>query len=435
MNENIVDLREFRRNVNSLLGGAYLSDKTILDRLADRNDEWFKAMEFRSQVKESLGFSSVSISTFNQGESIERDIISDDGAIAKIKELTDHSQMLNEIGDILRMANAECYDHRRFNEEYKILVTGFRRLCDIHSAFFKMRSEYEIYGSRIVDDALMTNQPSQSTNSVDLQAPKRAYDQEEDNRINKAERESFHTLRELYFAIAEMLGVNNDKDMIAKIKDLSAIGGLMANAYNPLKAEPIEDGAYFKIGNHHYTELVCFAARVRAALSSCGKFQSLSDDEAIAEIKRLQQVETGSKQSSQPYTVNVQITGDPTEIAEAIRDELGKAPRYDPQEVPEICDDSEREKPSKSFPDLEVENRQLKQQLSGIASFFGLPSDAKQPEICYAIMENRGDGKKALIERLHELIDRERIDSRNQISDLRHDLLVANKVIARLVGE
>jgi hypothetical protein len=183
-----------------------------------------------------------------------------------------------------------------------------------------------------------------------------------------------------------------------------------------------------------------------AAIADCLDLPSDSTQFAIRfgiiklleEIERLQQVETGSKQSSQPYTVNVQITGDPTEIAEAIRDELDKATRFDPQEVPEVCDDIEREKPSKSSPDLEVENRQLKQQLSGIASFFGLPSDAKQPEICYAIMESRGDGKKALIERLHELIDRERIDNRNlcdQITDLRHDLLVANKVIARLVGE
>jgi len=93
-----------------------------------------------------------------------------DEAIAKIKELSEQSQLLSEIGDILRMANAECLDHRRFKQEEKIVVTGFRRLCDIHLALFGKRSEYEIYGSRIINDLL---------NSVDLQAQKQAYDQEE----------------------------------------------------------------------------------------------------------------------------------------------------------------------------------------------------------------------------------------------------------------
>jgi len=36
-----------------------------------------------------------------------------DNAIAKIKELSEQSQLLSEIGDILRMANAQCFDHRR----------------------------------------------------------------------------------------------------------------------------------------------------------------------------------------------------------------------------------------------------------------------------------------------------------------------------------
>lgn len=50
---------------------------------------------------------------------------------------------------------------------------------------------------------------------------------------------------------------------------------------------------------------------------------------------------------------------------------------------------------------------------------------------------NQGDGKKAFIQGLREALERERADSRNlcdQITDLRHDLLVANKVIARLVS-
>ena len=51
---------------------------------------------------------------------------------------------------------------------------------------------------------------------------------------------------------------------------------------------------------------------------------------------------------------------------------------------------------------------------------------------------NQGDGKKALIEGLEEVLKKERADNTNlcnQIIDLRHDLLVSQKVIARLVGE
>lgn len=75
------------------------------------------------------------------------------------------------------------------------------------------------------------------------------------------------------------------------------------NNYNSFKAEPIGDGAYYKIGNHHYTELVCFAARVRSALASCGKFQSLSDNEVVAEIERLQRLDVESR-SQQVLDVN-----------------------------------------------------------------------------------------------------------------------------------
>jgi hypothetical protein len=42
--------------------------------------------------------------------------ISNDEAIAKIKELAEQTQILGEIGDILRMANGECFDYRRFKQ-------------------------------------------------------------------------------------------------------------------------------------------------------------------------------------------------------------------------------------------------------------------------------------------------------------------------------
>ena len=198
--------------------------------------------EFRSQIKQAL-YEGVR----DKYPSIDE--FPDDEAIAKIEELTEQSQLLSEIGDILNMANAQCFDHRRFKQEERIVVTGFRRLCDIHAALFKKRSEYEIYGSRIINDLL---------NSEDLQAQKQAYDR----------------------------------------------------------------------------------------------------NEAIAKIE--------------------QLTGDK---------------------------------------DREIER--LNRCLSGIASFLNLPSDAKQPDICFAIMELKEDQG----------------DDRKKLADLRHDLIVANKVIARLVGE
>ncbi len=97
-----------------------------------------------------------------------------------------------------------------------------------------------------------------------------------------------------------------------------------------------------------------------------------------------------------------------------------KAPRYDPQEVPEVCDDSDYD-----TKDREIER--LKRCISGIASFLDLPSDAKQPDICQAIMELREKYKKLS----REPLSNEQII----IADLRHDLLVSQKVIARLVGE
>jgi len=175
------DIRGFRR---------YLSDKTILDRLAEQ-EEFEKAPRYDPQ---------------------EVSEICDD---SDHKSAKDRERLLSEIVDILNKANTECLDHYRSKQEEKIVLTGFRRLCDIHLALFKKRSEYEIYGSRIIDDLL---------NSEDPQAQKQAYDQEEiQRRIDKAERESFDSLREFYFALAEMLGVNNDKEMIAKIKELAEI--------------------------------------------------------------------------------------------------------------------------------------------------------------------------------------------------------------------
>jgi hypothetical protein len=53
-------------------------------------------------------------------------------------------------------------------------------------------------------------------------------------------------------------------------------------------------------------------------------------------------------------------------------------------------------------------------------------------------LSDQDDDKKTFAEDLKELLEQERSDSRNlcnQIADLRHDLLIANKVIARLVGE
>ena len=54
------------------------------------------------------------------------------------------------------------------------------------------------------------------------------------------------------------------------------------------------------------------------------------------------------------------------------------------------------------------------------------------------LQDSQGDGTKALTENLKQLLEQERSDSRNlcdQIDNLRHELRIANKVIARLVGE
>jgi len=78
-----------------------------------------------------------------------------------------------------------------------------------------------------------------------------------------------------------------------------------------------------------------------------------------------------------------------------------------------------------SAKDREIER--LKRCMSGIASFLDLPSDVKQPDICQAIMQLKEKCKNLS----REPLSNEQII----ITDLRHDLRVANKVIARLVGE
>jgi hypothetical protein len=352
---------EFRDQVKFLFGEGLSDDETIAAIKARRWDQ-NQSNRFVMAIKEAL----------NQGK------LSDDEAIAKIKELSEQSQLLSEIADILNKANAECLDHYRSKQEEKIVVTGFRGLCDIHLALFKKRSEYEIYGSRIINDLL---------NSVDLQAQKQAYDQEEIKRIDKAERESFDSLRELYFAIAEMLGVNNDKEMIAKIKELAeikaeiALGnigvlsnlsyefrsqikqalyeGVRKDKYPSIDEFPDDDAISFVkhlIDRHKHWgrdhEFTQFALEVKQLLiDSVGK--DISNEEAIAEIKRLQ--------------ANDSTTYDPFQ---------------DKYKLEQLTGDKDRE--------IERLNRCI----SGIASFLDLPSDAKQPDICFAIMELRQKYKK-----------------------------------------
>jgi polyhydroxyalkanoate synthesis regulator phasin len=151
--DDLTAANEFRDQVKFLFGEGLSDDETIAAIKARRWDQ-NQSNRFVMAIKETL----------SQGK------LSDDEAIAKIKELSEQSQLLGEITDILNRANTECLDHRRFKQEEKIVLTGFRGLCDIHAALFKKRSEYEIYGSRIINDLL---------NSVELQAQKQAYDQEE----------------------------------------------------------------------------------------------------------------------------------------------------------------------------------------------------------------------------------------------------------------
>jgi hypothetical protein len=289
MSENIEDLKEFRRSISDIFGGDFLSDRAIINkvkRVAENNDILFEIScmfdnpkslkvkikelaEFRDRVKsllhvspevsdpDSIGFIEYLMGRYKRWERdhevtqfalevkqllidlVGKDI-SNDEAIAEIKRLqanqnrsdkiildrlaeqeefekaprydpqevseicddSDHksakdreierlNRCLSEIVDILNRANTECLDHYRSKQEEKIVLTGFRRLCDIHAALFKKRSEYEIYGSLIINDLL---------NSVNLQAQKHAYDQKEIKRIDKNE------------AIAKIEQLTGDKD-------------------------------------------------------------------------------------------------------------------------------------------------------------------------------------------------------------------------------
>ena len=348
-----------------------------------------------------------------------------DEAIAKIKELSEQSQLLSEIGDILRMANAECLDHRRFKQEEKIVVTGFRRLCDIHLALFGKRSEYEIYGSRIINDLL---------NSEDPQAQKQAYDQEEiQRRIDKAERESFDSLREFYFALAEMLGVNNDKEMIAKIKELAEI-----------KAE-IALGNIGVLSNLSYE----FRSQIKQALYKGvrkDKYPSIDefpDDDAISFVEHL-------IDRHKHWGRDHEFTQFALEVKQLLIDSVGKDISNE-EAIAEIkrlqANDSATYDPFQDKYKLENKDREIKRlngDISGIASFLNLPSDAKQPDICFAIMELKLEKKKyykgyfqlEVISKYLKLPENcKPMDITTEVIELKEELDQAKKIIARLVGE
>jgi hypothetical protein len=141
----------------------------------------------------------------------------------KDREIERLNRCLSEIVDILNRANTECLDHYRSKQEEKIVLTGFRGLCDIHAALFKKRSDYEIYGSRIINDLL---------NSVDLQAQKQAYDQEEIKRIDK-DRE-IERLNRCISGIASFLDLPSD----AKQPDICFAIMELRQKYKKISREP-----------------------------------------------------------------------------------------------------------------------------------------------------------------------------------------------------
>jgi hypothetical protein len=237
-----------------------------------------------------------------------------------------------------------------------------------------------------------------------------------------------------------MAALGNPDDAIAKIKELAEVRNLMANAYNPLKAEPIEDGAYFKIGNHHYTELVCFAARARSAL---GFFlgESMSDNNVVENIEKLRLFQIRVKEALYYSVIPSEVTdGDAIVKIEQLKclgqQDLGMFWR----KIQVLLGDTEIDfesaynrivdllhNPEQFTGDKDREIERLTRCISGIASFLDLPSDAKQPDICFAIMELKKEYKK---------LNREPLSNEQiVIADLRHDLIVAQKIIARLVGE
>jgi Asp-tRNA(Asn)/Glu-tRNA(Gln) amidotransferase C subunit len=139
--------------------------------------------------------------------------------------------------------------------------------------------------------------------------------QEGITRIDKAERESFVSLQELYFAIAEMLGVNNDEEMIAKIKQLIEFRDQVKELlfHNPLQesSETTIDKLKEVINSNSRLQefWLTIMDLVGANLSSC---HDSIDDFAIGKIKQLLAVKVD----------DVQITGNPSEVAEALRKEV-----------------------------------------------------------------------------------------------------------------
>jgi hypothetical protein len=311
IHENAIQAMSFRDQVKSLFGEGLSDDETIAAIKARRWDQ-NQSNRFVMAIKEVL----------NQGK------LSDDEAIAKIKELSEQSQLLSEIGDILRMANGECFDYRRFKQEEKIVVNGFRRLCDIHLALFKKRSEYEIYGSRIIDDLL---------NSEDLQAQKQA----NQNRFDSATYDPFqdkYKLENIDHAIsfrdivATYLGCSYDRsEVIAKIEQLK-------RAATPTLEQQNLETFWRKI-------------RVLFGNTEIG-FESAYN--RIVDLLHNPEQFTGDKDReieppSRVYNVHVTTTGDPSKIAESIQEEFKKAPRYDPQESLEVCEVDVNEMREKEF--------------------------------------------------------------------------------------
>jgi hypothetical protein len=473
MSENIEDLKEFRRSISDIFGGDFLSDRAIINkvkRVAENNDILFEIScmfdnpkslkvkikelaEFRDRVKsllhvspevsdpDSIGFIEYLMGRYKRWERdhevtqfalevkqllidlVGKDI-SNDEAIAEIKRLqanqnrsdkiildrlaeqeefekaprydpqevseicddSDHksakdreierlNRCLSEIVDILNRANTECLDHYRSKQEEKIVLTGFRRLCDIHAALFKKRSEYEIYGSRIINDLL---------NSVNLQAQKHAYDQEE-----------IKFRSQIKQALYE--GVRKDKyPSIDEFPDDDAISFV----------EHLIDRHKHWGRDHEFTQ---FALEVKQLLiDSVGK--DISNEEAIAEIKRLQANQNRFDSATyDPFQDKYKLENIEHAISfrATVASYLGCS--YDRNEaiakIEQLTGDKDRE--------IERLNRCI----SGIASFLDLPSDAKQPDICFAIMELRQKYKKI---------------SREPSS---HEQIVIVDWIARLVGK
>ena len=82
--------------------------------------------------------------------------------------------------------------------------------------------------------------------------------------------------------------------------------------------------------------------------------------------------------------------------------------------------------------------------MTGIAQFLGLPDDTKQPDICFAIMELKNKNKKYFKDSFQlEVIakylklpgDCKPSDIFTEVIELKEELTQSKKIIARLVGE